>query len=108
MAKIRAAQRQRSLRCGAEAMSPLLFAETENLPGLNAGSASGFEFDRAALTPGFELLPLLGKSIHCGSARRVFPEEGALLVNGPASIGRFDHEVDHPTSSASSDALATN
>jgi hypothetical protein len=30
------------------------------------------------------------------------------LVNGPASIGRFDHEVDHPTSSASSDALATN
>ena len=68
----------------------------------NAGSASGFELDRAALPVGFEPLPFLGKSIHGGSPRWVFPDEGALLVNGPTSIGRFDHELDHVPGSAAS------
>ena len=70
-------------------------SDADDDAGANAGSASGFELDRAALHVGFEPFPLLGKSIHGRSPRRVFPDEGALLVNGPTSIGRFDHELDH-------------
>ena len=74
----------------------------------NAGSASGFERDRAALPAGLELLPLLGKSIHGGSPRWVFPDEGALFVNGRTSIGRFDHGLDHVPGSAASPRYPVN
>ena len=77
--------------------------------GANAGSASGFELDRGALPTGFELFPLFGKSVHRGSPRGVFLDDGALLVNGPASIGRFDHKLDHvPALLRAHDTLSTN
>ena len=63
--------------------------------GASAGSAPGFQLDRAALPSDFERLPFLGESVHGGSPRRVFPDEGSPLVNGPTSVGRFDHELDH-------------
>ena len=77
-------------------------SDADDDAGANAGSASSVELDRAALPAGFERLPFLGESIHGGSPRRVFPDEGSLLVNGPTSVGRFDHELDHVPGSAAS------